>query len=156
MPAPRSSSSPKLLLSLYFVAVVFLTGCSLSAPAIESNYSSNETGSAESATPEASQSSRASARAADLQKLMSLWQERTRQGVSLDYPIGAGDIVEVSVPAIQDIGSRLVRVSGEGTISLPFIGVVKAEGLQEEELAEAIRTKLEKYMYTPRVSLFVK
>jgi polysaccharide export outer membrane protein len=57
---------------------------------------------------------------------------------------------------MDEIQVRVVRVSGEGTISLPLVGVVQAAGLPEEELRETIRRQLEKYMHNPQIDLFVK
>src|SRR5207247_4810850 len=49
-----------------------------------------------------------------------------------------------------------VRISGEGTIALPFIGVVQASGLTEEGLRAEIHQRLKDYMYDPQVNLFVR
>ncbi|MBI4639393.1 MAG: polysaccharide export protein [Candidatus Tectomicrobia bacterium] len=95
-------------------------------------------------------------KAADLERLTHLWQKRTQEGVTSDYPIGPGDVLEVSVPAMEEFKDRTVRVSGEGTISLPFIGVMRAAGLSEKELREEVIRQLEKYMYGPQVNLFVR
>jgi polysaccharide export outer membrane protein len=93
---------------------------------------------------------------ADLERLAELWQKRTRESSNSDYPIGPGDVLEIAVPAIEELRDRVVRVSGEGTISLPFTGVVRAEGLSETELGAEIRHRLETYMYRPQVNLFVR
>jgi polysaccharide biosynthesis/export protein len=92
----------------------------------------------------------------DLDRLAQLWQRRTREYVVSDYPIGPGDVIEISVPAMQEITDRLVRVSGEGTMTLPFIGTVQAAGLTEEELREALRRRLEQYMHVPQLNLYVR
>ncbi len=93
----------------------------------------------------------------DLERLAHLWQSRTRKGSIADYPIGPGDVLEISVPAMEEVTSRTVRVSGEGTISLPFIGVVQASRLTEKGLREEIRRRLqENYMFDPQVNLFVR
>ena len=95
--------------------------------------------------------------AADLERLTLLWQKRTQEGAASDYPIGPGDVLEIAVPAMEELSNRTVRVSGEGTISLPFIGVVRASGLTEEGLRAEIRRRLEAdYMYNPQVNLFVR
>jgi polysaccharide export outer membrane protein len=57
---------------------------------------------------------------------------------------------------MEELRGRVVRVSGEGTIALPQIGVVKAAGLTEEELQEVIRRQLENYMHNPQLDLFVR
>jgi len=73
-----------------------------------------------------------------------------------DYPIGPGDVLEVSVPAMDELKDRVVRVSGVGTLALPLIGVVPAAGLTEAEIQEAIRARLEAYMHAPQFNLFVR
>jgi polysaccharide export outer membrane protein len=92
----------------------------------------------------------------DLERLAELWKARNQNGLVTDFPIGPGDVLEISVPAMKELQSRTVRVSGEGRIFLPFIGHVDAKGLTEEELAEECRSRLEKYMHNPRVFIFVK
>jgi polysaccharide biosynthesis/export protein len=92
----------------------------------------------------------------DLERLAQLWQQRTQGGLLADYPMGPGDILEITVPAMEELTGRMVRVSGEGTIALPLIGVVKAAGLTEEELRESIRRQLTNYMHNPQLDLFVR
>ncbi|MGE0822325.1 MAG: polysaccharide biosynthesis/export family protein [Candidatus Binatia bacterium] len=94
--------------------------------------------------------------AADLERLQQLWRDRIRDSDTRDYPIGPGDVLEIAVPAMEEISTRTVRVSGEGTIELPFVGEVHTTGLTEEELSETIRQRLKSYMHHPRVALFVR
>ena len=90
----------------------------------------------------------------DLVRLAEVWQQR-RETIA-DYPIGPGDVIEISVPAMKELESRTIRVSGEGMISLPFIGTVQAKDLTEEQLSEQLRHQLDKYMYNPQVNVFVR
>jgi polysaccharide export outer membrane protein len=92
----------------------------------------------------------------DLAKLAQLWQQRTQGRPMADYPIGPGDIIEITVPAMEELTGRVVRVSGEGMIALPLIGVVKAAGVTEDELRESIRRQLTHYMHNPQLDLFVR
>src|SRR5437867_3171597 len=92
----------------------------------------------------------------DLEKLAALWLKRSQEKANSNFPIGTGDVVEISVPAIEELRSRTVRLSGDGTISLPFVGKVEAAGLTEEELQQQLVERLEQYMYSPRVIVFVK
>jgi polysaccharide export outer membrane protein len=92
----------------------------------------------------------------DLQRLADLWHWRTQGNLPSDYPIVPGDVLEVSIPAMEEFNNRVVRVSGEGTIYLPFVGIVRAAGLSERELREEIRRRIEGYMYSPQVNLFVR
>jgi len=72
-----------------------------------------------------------------------------------DYPIGPGDVLTISVPDVEELEQRKVRVSAEGLIELPLIGFVRTEGLTEDGLAEAIDKKLGDLMYKPQASVFV-
>jgi len=92
----------------------------------------------------------------ELERLAHLWHSRIYDRRSSDYPIGPGDVLEISVPAMEELSARVVRVSGEGTIALPLIGVVQAAGRTEEELREALRRRLEHYMYNPQLDLFAR
>ena len=98
--------------------------------------------------------------AADLERLAHLWQKRTQEGSFSDYPIGPGDVLQISVPAMDELNEYTAftaRVSGEGTITLPLLGVVPVAGLTEQQTREEIRRRLaERYMYDPQVNLFVR
>jgi len=92
-----------------------------------------------------------------LKRLELLWQQRMQEGLIADYPIGPGDVLEISVPAMEELSNRTGRVSGKGTLSLPFVGVIQVSGLTEKGLREEIRHRLQKnYMYDPQVNLFVR
>lgn len=94
----------------------------------------------------------------DLQRLALLWQSRSgaTPGAS-DYPIGPGDVLAISVPGMEELKDLTVRVSGDGMISLPFVGLVNASGLTDTALREEIRQRLQQnYMHHPQVSVFVK
>ena len=93
---------------------------------------------------------------ADMQRLADLWLRRSNEKADADFPVGAGDVLEISVPAIEELRTRTVRISGDGTIALPFIGKIPAAGLTEEELQQAMIERLKQYMYSPRVIVFVK
>lgn len=90
------------------------------------------------------------------QRLAALWQERAQHRTGPALPLGPGDVLEISVPAIPDLRERTVRIAGEGTITLPFLGVVQASGLSDEALGAEIRRRLGVYMHYPQVSLFVR
>ena len=93
----------------------------------------------------------------DLERLAQLWERRRRESLASDYPIGPGDVLEISVPGMEEIKVITQRVTGEGTISLPFVGVINASGMTDKELRDEIRRRLEtNYMRNPQISLFVK
>jgi polysaccharide biosynthesis/export protein len=93
----------------------------------------------------------------DLARLAQVWEKRRQDSPGSDYPIGPGDVVEINVAGMKEINALSVRVSGDGTIALPFVGVVKVSGMTETELRDEIRKRLQtNYMRNPQVSSFVK
>src|SRR5579863_1163403 len=73
-----------------------------------------------------------------------------------DYVIGPEDLISVSVFDVPDLSKLRARVAGDGTISLPLIGRVKAAGLTTDELQTELEDKFgESYLQTPDVSVFV-
>ena len=94
--------------------------------------------------------------AVELAELERLWRERQiAVSHNEDYPIGPGDVLTISVPDVEQLMQRRVRVSAHGTIELPLLGVIQAGGLSEDGLAAEIDEKLQKYMYQPEVNVFV-
>ncbi len=86
-----------------------------------------------------------------------LWQSRHRDSETIaDFPIGTGDILEISVPAIEQLKDLSVRVSADGTIAPPFIGTMQVSGMTEQEVRGNIRSRLRKYLRDPQVEVFVK
>ncbi|HVN87119.1 MAG TPA: polysaccharide biosynthesis/export family protein [Candidatus Binatia bacterium] len=93
---------------------------------------------------------------ASRQRLDELRHDREASGLGNDYRIGSGDLVEVNVFDIDDL-DRTVRVSGAGSVTLPLIGSLKAQGLTERELEEEIAQKLgERFLNNPQVNVFVQ
>ena len=76
--------------------------------------------------------------------------------VSRDYRIGAEDLLEITVFE-EDKLNKVVRVSAQGNISLPLIGVLKVKGLTAGQLESEVRDLLgEKYLHHPQVGVFIK
>lgn len=93
---------------------------------------------------------------ADSDQLAELWTKRSQDRSFSDYPLGVGDILEISVPPIEELRARTVRISGDKTITLPFVGKIQAAGLTQEVLEQKILQQLQSYMYKPRVTIFVR
>lgn len=74
---------------------------------------------------------------------------------SLDYQVGIGDILGVSVYARPDLstsaGGKGSRVDGSGNIHLPLIGSVKAAGLTVSAIRDNVEASLRKYVQEPSV-----
>ena len=68
----------------------------------------------------------------------------------------AGDLIDVKVFQEDDLQATL-RVSSDGTIIFPLIGVVRIAGRTSEQAAETIRYSLAKdYLVNPQVTVTVK
>jgi len=73
-----------------------------------------------------------------------------------DYRIGPEDLLEISVFEDEKM-NKTVRVSSQGNISLPLLGILKVKGLTPYELEKEIQELLaEKYFQNPHVSVFIK
>lgn len=73
-----------------------------------------------------------------------------------DYKIGPEDLLEISVFEDEKL-NKTVRVSSQGNISLPLLGILKVMGLTGNELEKEIRDLLaEKYFQDPHVSVFIR
>ena len=93
----------------------------------------------------------------DIQRLAALWEKRTQQRGANDYSIGPGDVLEINVAGVEEIKNISERVTGDETISLPFVGVIHTRGLTDKTLRSEIVRRLEtNYVRKPQVSLFVK
>jgi polysaccharide export outer membrane protein len=80
----------------------------------------------------------------------------TRRAAERDYKIGAEDLLEISVFEDEKL-NKTVRVSSQGNISLPLLGVLRVKGLTANELEREIRDLLsEKYIRDPNVSVFIR
>ena len=73
-----------------------------------------------------------------------------------DYKIGPEDLLEISVFEEEKL-NKTVRVSSQGNISLPLLGILRVKGLTANEVEKEIRDLLsEKYLQDPHVSVFIK
>lgn len=72
-----------------------------------------------------------------------------------DYRIGPNDQLQVTVFGAPDL-SQAVRVAGDGDISLPLLGTIKASGLTPRELELVLQALLRRtYMKDPQVIVTV-
>lgn len=93
----------------------------------------------------------------DLARLARLYEERKQARFADDYPIGPGDVLEINVAGVEEIRNLTQRVTGDETISLPFVGMIHTKGLTDKTLRSEIRRRLEtNYVRNPQVGLFVK
>lgn len=72
-----------------------------------------------------------------------------------DYRLGPEDELEIRVWSHDDL-TRKVRVGLNGTISFPFVGEIRAQGLSVLELQQELQRRLgPKYIIDPHVSITV-
>lgn len=76
--------------------------------------------------------------------------------LSLDYVLGPDDALVVHAYEMEDeIPDRPVLVERDGTIQLPILGKIKAEGLTVQQLEETVADKLKKYVREPKVNVTI-
>ena len=73
-----------------------------------------------------------------------------------EYKIGAKDLLEIKVFELPEL-NQTVRVSEDGSITLPLLGRVMIEGLTKDALETKLADLLEeKYLKNARISVFIK
>ena len=73
-----------------------------------------------------------------------------------DYKIGRQDLLEIRVFDLKEL-DQTVRVSDDGSITLPLLGRLSVAGLSKGELRALITRLLkERYVRDPQVTIFVK
>ena len=73
-----------------------------------------------------------------------------------DYQLGPEDLLEINIYG-QDDMERVVRVNGDGEVSLPLIGSLKVAGLTPQQLEKRLHELYgSRYIQNPQVSVFVK
>jgi polysaccharide export outer membrane protein len=72
------------------------------------------------------------------------------------YRIGPGDLLELKVFEVKEL-DQTVRVSEDGSITLPLLGRVMVEGLTQEGVVQKLTGLLQaKYVKNPQVTIFIK
>lgn len=74
---------------------------------------------------------------------------------SQTYVLQPGDLVDIQV-YMEDNMSRVLRLSGTGTITFPLVGSIKLSGLTLEQAEMRLATRLRSYIKNPQVSMLVK
>lgn len=71
------------------------------------------------------------------------------------YVLQPGDLVDIQV-YMEDDMNRVLRLSGNGTITFPLVGNVKLSGLTLEQAEQRLASRLTSYIKHPQVSMLVK
>jgi polysaccharide export outer membrane protein len=89
--------------------------------------------------------------------LESLWRSRAAQESSLpDFAIGPGDVLRISLPQLDQMKDRTVRVSEHDTVDLPMLGVINVAGMSQEDLRNELSRRVAKYVYRPQVAVYLE
>lgn len=62
-------------------------------------------------------------------------------GVAMALPIAAGDFLDVSEYHVPEFHTS-VRVAGDGSVTLPYVGLVRLAGMSEQEASRAVEKAL--------------
>lgn len=76
--------------------------------------------------------------------------------VGTDYRIAPDDVLRIQVYHEPDLSLEDAQVTAEGMVRMPLIGEVSVAGLSAGEASDAIAGRLERYLVSPQVMLFVK
>ncbi len=140
------------------LAIIVLAGCSATRSSDWKSVSEVEGDDGASLAPRAEPQAAktlADSPAIDLARLRRVYDDRTKPGAPQDYPIGTGDVIEISVPAMPELSTQTVRVTSAGTVALPLLPEVRASGLTERQFESELRRALSRYMHNPHVSVHV-
>jgi protein involved in polysaccharide export with SLBB domain len=139
-----------ITLGAIFVAAITCFGCSSDKPPqVKQSYNSLQ---GDSIIP----SDAKTASCTTSGPLRELWDARTSQGDSYDYPVGPGDVVRVSMADLPELSGVDARVDGNGAIGLPLLGEEHVAGLTEGEIQQLLDQKVRKFQRDPRVQVFIQ
>jgi polysaccharide biosynthesis/export protein len=83
-------------------------------------------------------------------------QPQTAATAGPDYIIGPEDVLKIDVFQVPELSNLLVRVTNDGTITVPLVGQVVASGLTVKELSEKLQSAWgQNYLQNPEVTVFV-
>jgi polysaccharide biosynthesis/export protein len=93
--------------------------------------------------------------------LKALWRSRTADTSSSatntsGFIIGPGDVLRISLPQLDQMKDRRVRVSEKETIDLPLLGVISVAGMTQEGLHDELCRRVEQYVYKPQVAVYLE
>jgi polysaccharide export outer membrane protein len=137
-----------------FTMVILLSGCAAVSDSTVHAPSRAEAGFGAAAVQNAPSADDGAAADADNSRLTQMW--RKRSGKLADFPIGPGDLLEISVPGIDQLRDRAARVGGDGHIYLPLAGDLPVAGETEKAIREQLNQRMDKYLYHPQADIFVK
>lgn len=142
--------------TLALPALAMLTGCGGVQFRVGDQAEPRETRTSEQPSPVKSQShSEAPLKKSQKEEEAILDALRYVETQQNSYKISPAELLEITIYQEDDL-NRTVRVSPDGTISLPLAGKIKVGGLGVPEAEKAIHKKLSRFVINPQVSVFIK
>ena len=94
------------------------------------------------------------------QTLQALWRsrktDRPSETTNSGFTIGPGDVLRISLPQLDQMKDRRVRVSETDTIDLPLLGQINVAGMTQDDLHQELARRVEKYVYKPQVAVYLE
>jgi len=94
------------------------------------------------------------------QTLQALWRsrkaDRPSETANSGFMIGPGDVLRISLPQLDQMKDRRVRVSEKDTIDLPLLGQINVAGMTQDDLHQELARRVEKYVYKPQVAVYLE
>jgi polysaccharide export outer membrane protein len=72
-----------------------------------------------------------------------------------NYTLGPNDEILIRVPNAEQLNEKPFRIDDDGTVNLPSVGRIRAQGLTIQELERAIAEKLKSELLNPQVTINV-
>lgn len=74
------------------------------------------------------------------------------QGVP-NYVLGPEDQITIKVPQVPELTDRTYRIGQNGSVELPYLGIIQAGGLKIQALEELLITRLKETIRSPQVTI---
>ncbi|MEZ5402642.1 MAG: polysaccharide biosynthesis/export family protein [Bryobacteraceae bacterium] len=74
-------------------------------------------------------------------------------GSSANSSIGAEDQLLIAAADVPGVSDKPMRIESDGTVTLPLVGRMRAEGLTVEQFSNQLTAELRAYVRSPRVSV---
>jgi polysaccharide biosynthesis/export protein len=81
--------------------------------------------------------------------------EMVPQQARPNYVLGSSDQIMIRAFQVDEINEKPFRIEGDGMITLPLIGTIKAGGLTVGELEAELVDRLKKYIKTPQATVIL-
>ena len=69
------------------------------------------------------------------------------------YTLGPGDQVVIRAVNVEEIDNKPIVIDARGNVDLPVVGRIQAAGLNQEQLEDAVKERLRKFLVDPDVSV---